>query len=150
MRSIILSLIGIWFLSGTMSAQKNLALSLLFAGEYNRNNQAVVVIVKGKKLEPYHLTLFHSIDVKNSEEDVKRFEKAVLADGRKAESSEIVKVGQKIVACYYQLPPEPNDSRKRNRFILFRKDGEDRATTIYLEGNTELDALIKIFINKNK
>ena len=144
----ILLLIGILFFSGIVAAQEALHIAPIFSGKYNRDDRAVVVILKGKKLEPYHLSLFHSITLKQSPEDVLLFEKAVLADGENAVNSEMVKSGTQVMACYYQLPPLDKD--KPDRFILFRKVNKDSATLIYLEGKTSLENLIKIFINKKK
>lgn len=131
-------------------AQKGLNVSTLFSGEYNKNSNAVVVIMKGRELESYKLSFFHSISVKNSEYDVAKFEKAVLADGKNAVNSKVIKNGNKVLAAYYQLPPALNSDKDANRFILFHKENSGNATIIYLEGKTDLDALIKIFINKKK
>ena len=129
-------------------AQKGLNIEPVFSGEYNDKEQAVVIYLKGKKLKPYHLDIFYSVSIQDSQDDVLKFEKAVLADGRNASNSEIIKSGNKTLACYYQLPPDKKDGP--NRFILFRKKCSESATLIYMEGNTELDSLINIFINKKK
>lgn len=146
----IIFLLFIALLTVNASAQKNLHVSPLFSGEYDRNENAIVVIVKGKKLEPYRLTLFHSISVNQSESDVSRFEKAVLKDAQSADDSQIIKAGNQIAACYYQLPPAQNDQDGPNRFILFKKTAKDAAILIYLEGRTQLDDLIKRFMTPQK
>lgn len=116
----------------------------------SRNPNAIVEILKGKKLKPYRLTLFHSIVIEKSPADVALFEKAVLADGSAAADAQVVKARNGLVACYYQLPPGRGDPDGPNRFILFRKDGDRSTTLIYLEGRTELDQPIKLFINKKR
>ena len=72
----------------------------------------------------------------------------VSTDSRKAENSETVKSGNNTIAGYYQLPPAAPDGE--NRFILFRKTSPHDATLIYLEGQTQLDKLINLFINKKQ
>lgn len=96
-------------------AQKGLNIEPVFSGEYNDKEQAVVIYLKGKKLKPYHLDIFYSVSIQDSQDDVLKFEKAVLADGRNASNSEIIKSGNKTLACYYQLPPD----KKMVRTVLF-------------------------------
>ena len=127
-------------------AQEGLAVTPLFSGKYNTDKQAVVVLIKGSKLKDYNLSLFHSISVTDRPDDVALFEAAVHADSRKADNSETVKSGDNTVAGYYQLPPA--SPGKKNRFILFRKTSPGEATLIYLEGDTQLDKLINLFIRK--
>lgn len=129
-------------------AQEGLAIASLFSGQYNRDKQAVVVHIKGKKLEQYHLSLFRSIALTDRPDDVALFEAAVRSDSSKAENSETVKSGDNTVAGYYQLPPASPGGE--NRFILFRKLSPGDATLIYLEGRTQLDRLINLFIKKKQ
>ncbi|HIY48369.1 MAG TPA: hypothetical protein H9834_00920 [Candidatus Barnesiella excrementavium] len=129
-------------------AQEGLAIAPLFSGQYNYDKQAVVVHIKGKKLERYHLSLFRSITLTDRPDDVALFEAAVRSDSSKAENSETVKSGDNTVAGYYQLPPA--SSGEENRFILFRKLSPGDATLIYLEGRTQLDRLINLFIKKKQ
>lgn len=130
-------------------AQSGLSVAQFFDGRFHKSEHAVVTLMKGKKLTPYNLSLFHSISLDNSPEEVKRIEKAVLNDKSKARQVELVSAENKIMACYLQLPPENPDSGP-NRFILFRTPDNQKATLIYMEGDTDLDSLIKIFINKKK
>lgn len=143
-------LIGCLLLGSTpvCLAQKGLAIAPLFSGRYNHDKQAVVVVIKGKKLKPYNLSLFHSLSITNRPDDVALFEAAVRSDGAKAENSETVKSGNNTIAGYYQLPPSSPGGE--NRFILFRKLSPDNATLIYLEGHTRLDQLINLFIKKKQ
>ena len=100
-----------------------------------------------KAVDPY-LSLFRSIAITDRPDDVALFEAAVRADSSKANNSETVKSGNNTIAGYYQLPPASPGGE--NRFILFRKLSPDDATLIYLEGHTQLDRLIKLFINKKQ
>lgn len=130
-------------------AQTDLAISRFFDGKYNKSEQAIVTLLKGKKLIPYNLSLFHSISLENSPDDIKQFEMAVMKDKEKAKQVELINAENKVLACYLQLPPATSGS-KQNRFILFRSPAPDQATLIYMEGDTDLNSLIKIFITKKK
>ena len=89
-----------------------------------------------------------AVSITDRPDDVTLFEAAVSTDSRKAENSETVKSGNNTIAGYYQLPPAAPDGE--NRFILFRKTSPHDATLIYLEGQTQLDKLINLFINKKQ
>ncbi len=136
------------FIGHAACAQEGLAVAPLFSGQYNKDKHAIVVVIKGKKLEPYNLSLFHSIAINDKPDDVALFEAAVLTDSHKAINSETVKSNGNTIAGYYQLPPASPD--KENRFILFRKLSPGSATLIYLEGDTELEKLITLFIHKKQ
>ena len=144
---IFISCIFLW-IGNICHAQKGLAIAPLFSGKYDKDEQAIVVLLKGKTLHPYGLSLFHSISITDRPDDVTLFEAAVSTDSRKAENSETVKSGNNTIAGYYQLPPAVPDGE--NRFILFRKTSPHDATLIYLEGQTQLDKLINLFINKKQ
>ena len=130
---IFISCIFLW-IGNICHAQKGLAIAPLFSGKYDKDEQAIVVLLKGKTLHPYGLSLFHSISITDRPDDVTLFEAAVSTDSRKAENSETVKSGNNTIAGYYQLPPAVPDGE--NRFILFRKTSPHDATLIYLEGQT--------------
>ena len=131
---IFISCIFLW-IGNICHAQKGLAIAPLFSGKYDKDEQA-------------GLSLFHSISITDRPDDVTLFEAAVSTDSRKAENSETVKSGNNTIAGYYQLPPAVPDGE--NRFILFRKTSPHDATLIYLEGQTQLDKLINLFINKKQ
>ena len=124
---IFISCIFLW-IGNICHAQKGLAIAPLFSGKYDKDEQAIVVLLKGKTLHPYGLSLFHSISITDRPDDVKS--------------------GNNTIAGYYQLPPAAPDGE--NRFILFRKTSPHDATLIYLEGQTQLDKLINLFINKKQ
>ncbi len=128
-------------------AQKGLAIEkILNDRKYINNSNSVVVIIKGDKLKKYNLSFFHSVTVSNWPGEIRRMENAVLEDGKRADHSETVSNKNNTVACYYQLPAT-KETKGRNRFILFHRKNTE-AVLIYLEGKTELEKLIKTFINK--
>lgn len=131
-------------------AQKGLHVEPLFDGSYEKNPKAVTVDVRGKRLKSYGLTLFRSITVHDAPHDADRMAAAALADGQGAVNSEVVKRGKALVAGYYQLPPRHGKGKGSNRFVLFRRLEEGAATLIYLEGETELEKLIRLFVKPKK
>lgn len=137
------------FIALYASAQKDLSVSQFFDGKFNKSEKAIVTLLKGKKLTLYNLSVFHSISINSSPTVVQQFTDAVLSDKEKANQVEIVYSGDKVLACYLQLDPLSDDS-EQNRFILFRSPDNDSATLIYMEGKTDLDELIKLFITKKK
>ena len=56
---IFISCIFLW-IGNICHAQKGLAIAPLFSGKYDKDEQAIVVLLKGKTLHPYGLSLFHS------------------------------------------------------------------------------------------
>ncbi len=151
LRAILTGMCLVWMCLPAAFAQKGLNIErILKDNSYKDNNNAVVIIVKGKKLKPYNLTYFHSVTLNNLPKDANRFEEAVRNDEPQATRVEEMKAGNNLVSCYYQLPPLKEEEDSPNRFILFRRTGKGDATLIYLEGQTQLDALIKEFIHKKK
>ncbi|MGL5227618.1 MAG: DUF6108 family protein [Bacteroidales bacterium] len=137
------------FISLYASAQKDLSVSQFFDGKFNKSEKAIVTLLKGKKLTLYNLSVFHSITINDSPAIVQQFTDAVLSDKEMANQVEIVYAGDRVLACYLQLAPVSDDAGQ-NRFILFRSPNKDSATLIYMEGETDLDELIKLFITKKK
>ncbi len=118
-----------------------------FDGRYNKSDNAVVTYLKGKKIKDYRLSLFHSITLTQATEDIILFNTTVLNDKKHAVKIEEIYSQNKLRACYMQFDPI-NENSTLNRFILYKADQEN-AILIYMEGDTTLEQLIKIFINKN-
>ena len=113
---IFISCIFLW-IGNICHAQKGLAIAPLFSGKYDKDEQAIVVLLKGKTLHPYGLSLFHSISITDRPDDVTLFEAAVSTDSRKAENSETVKSGNNTID-HLPSPMEKTDlfcSVKRHR-----------------------------------
>ncbi|MBP8776627.1 MAG: hypothetical protein KBH23_01370 [Bacteroidaceae bacterium] len=125
--------------------QDRLNIERFFSHKY-RNSHAIMVEIKGEQLEAYRLSLYKSLEIKQQQGEVNSIEQAVQADAKSACRSQEVRVAGKIVSAYYQL--SPIRERGPNRFILLRKETNDTAVLIYLEGYTELKKLIQIFLNK--
>jgi hypothetical protein len=147
MKRLLIFLLALWGTSSLLLAQKGLQVGPLFDGRYNASEKAVVSILKGKELDSYNLTLFHSITLTDSRNDVTRFEQAVLLDSKAATQIEMVNQKGQLRFCYFQLPPEGGKG-KINRFVLFRKYSDTQATLIYMEGPTTLKSIIQLFVSK--
>ena len=114
---IFISCIFLW-IGNICHAQKGLAIAPLFSGKYDKDEQAIVVLLKGKTLHPYGLSLFHSISITDRPDDVTLFEAAVSTDSRKAENSETVIPLPDITSYHLPSPMEKTDlfcSVKRHR-----------------------------------
>ena len=85
---IFISCIFLW-IGNICHAQKGLAIAPLFSGKYDKDEQAIVVLLKGKTLHPYGLSLFHSISITDRPDDVTLFEAAVSTDSRKQRNRKI-------------------------------------------------------------
>ena len=58
---IFISCIFLW-IGNICHAQKGLAIAPLFSGKYDKDEQAIVVLLKGKTLHPYGLCLLYTSD----------------------------------------------------------------------------------------
>ena len=146
MRILKLILLNVMILSSFAIKAQSLESAIHFDGRYNKSDKAVVTYLKGKKIKDYNLSVFHSIAINESSEDVEKMNNTILNDIKKATQVEQIYSQNTLKACYMQFNPD-DKSPDLNRFLLYKSDN-DNAVIIYLEGNTSLDQLIKIFINK--
>lgn len=131
-----------------VAAQKGLHIAPYLSMDYSKKHEATYTSVKGDQLREWHLTLFKSISLSHAPQEAARIARDAQADGAAADQSEEVKKGDRLMACYYQLPPPEGKKNAPNRFVLFRRTEAGAATLIYIEGYTDLDKLIKLFIHK--
>lgn len=133
------------FVSG-LWAQDGLNIAQLFDGRYKQEANAIEVLVKGRKLEPYKLTLFRSLTVKNDPEKFDRIEELVTRDGRQALDKETGMIGGKLYYGFFRLPPKG----KSYRYLFFRNSSlrtveSDEVTVVYMEGYATLEELKQLF-----
>lgn len=126
--------------------QEGLYVSRLFDGQYKRQTNAIEVLVKGHKLEPYNLTLFRSLTVKNSPKEFQQIEELVVQDGLQALDKETGMIGGKLYYGFYRLPPKG----ERYRYLFFRNSSlrkveSDEVTVVYMEGYATLEELKQMF-----
>lgn len=146
MRRVILLVIVAALTVPELKAQEGLSISRLFDGRYKKETNAVEVLVKGKKLEPYKLTLFRSLTVKDAPEEFEQIEKLVTADAQQALDKETGMIGGKLYYGFYHLPPK-ND---QYRYLFFRNSSlrkveANEVTVVYMEGHTTLEELKNMF-----
>jgi len=133
-------------LSASVKAQDNLATGHIFSNISSICSQNDQVHMTGKSVEQYGLTLFRSVLAKESPSAVGKMRNAALEDGKMAVNQKTIVRDGETVACYYQLPPSGESGD--NRFVLFRQMDEKSAMLIYMEGETTLDKIVNIKLNK--
>ncbi|MGL5272938.1 MAG: DUF6108 family protein [Phocaeicola sp.] len=137
-------------------AQDGLQINVLFDGRYRNNTHTVEILMKGRKLSGYNLTLFRSITLKeelfdmHSEETIKHIklmEQLIAKDTEKVISKETALVGGALYYGFFQLP---SSSSNLHRYLFYRnnslsKHGKREVTLIYMEGESTLNQLKEQF-----
>lgn len=133
-------------MSAMANAQDGLAIDRIFGNVSAICRQHEQVNMAGKNVEQYGLTLFKSLVSKNSASAVGQMRNAALEDGKIATTQKTIVRDGETVACYYQLPPAEEGGV--NRFVLFRQMDSNTAMLIYMEGETTLDKIVNIKLNR--
>lgn len=129
---IILILLGLCL---DVQAQKGLAIGAAFDELAVKKNVTEVVVGAGR-LKKYHLSLYHSLEVRNpSATERERMEELLRKDAQQAvlreESS-----GHKL----YELP-----SRKGMHYYIFYRNSSQSLILIYIEGKASLKQIESYF-----
>lgn len=129
-------------------AQKGMAVEKVFDGRYRNNVNAVEVIVKGRKLKSYGLTVFHSLTLTDLPEDAKNIAAMVMADGKKAADKEVGLVHGKLYYGFYLFRNKGEGAPCR--YLFFRDSSVRNAankemTVVYMEGSSSISELKKMF-----
>lgn len=130
-----------------LAAQKGLPVEELFDGSYRKKTNAVEVVVMGKELAPYHLTLFRSLTVTDAPEEFKRIEMLVRQTGADALDKEEGSYAGKLYYGFYCLPAQGT----RNRYLFYRnaslkkEEEKNEVTVVYMEGYATLEELKGMF-----
>lgn len=148
MKRIIFTFIFILANTFNLSAQKGLAVAKLLDGHIPYYI-ATRVWVEGRELQPYKLSLYRSMTVKENVEAVNAMERAVLADATQAQSKEIGHVGNRLYYAFLCLTGGKNNQL---RYIFYRNaalrsGGNEEATLVYMEGRATMDELQQMFKN---
>ena len=138
----------ILFLSTIMPvfAQETLQVERLF-DTYRKHPHAVELLVKGKELKSFNLTLFRSLTMSKDAAARKRIEEAVLADTKDAVDKEEGMLGGRLYYGFYCL----SSSGKKNRYLFYRNSAlrantsADESIVIYMEGYASLEELKRMF-----
>ena len=137
------------------SAQKNLHIAPLFKSSGPYSNGAKEVWVEGRELKAYKLTLYRSLTYERTDAADNHFDQLtadietwVKADSHDAYSKEMGNLGGHLYYAFLALPPE--QSKSACRYIIYRnaslrEGGKQEVTIIYMEGNTSISELKKMF-----
>ena len=128
-------------------AQKGLHVAQLFDGRYHKRKDATEVLMKGRQLSVYKLTLFRSITLGPQSSNAAAIEPLVKADGRSAIDKEVTTRGGRLAVAFYQLP----SVGKTRRYLYYSNTGaasgsaSSQISLIYMEGTATLDELKRSF-----
>lgn len=141
---ILLALLAV--LTVPVCAQKGLAVAQLFDGRYKDRAGATEVLVKGRQLKAYDLTLFRSLTLRATDAETRRIEQLVRTDARHAADKETAAHGGRLYYGFYRFPPADG----RQRYLFYRNNalaGNASAglIVVYLEGSATPDQLKQMF-----
>lgn len=135
-------------LSLPLCAQEGLHIAPLFNGQFRDDRHATEVLMKGRKLAPYKLTLFRSLTLNTGRVDVGKIERLIRADGSSAIDKEVGMRGGRLFYGFYQLKPAGHT----RRYLFYRnnslKPGGGHTATltvIYMEGSATIDEIKRTF-----
>ena len=122
-------------------AQKGMHVEALFDGRFKQDKRAVEVLIKGKELKKYHLTLFRSLTVTDAPTLSKEIEALVNQDAETAVDKEVGKVGTRLYYgffCFRYL-------FYRNTSVVPNSNKKPEVTVVYMEGQVTLEELKQMF-----
>lgn len=142
----IIWLIGFCLCCIWAGAQEGLQVAQLFDGRFAHRKDAVEVLVKGRKLKPYKLTLFRSLTFRADSAEQRRVEQWVEADAARATDRESGTVGGRLYYGFFRLPGTESSSR----YLFFKNaartsSGRAEITLVYMEGEATLEELKRMF-----
>ena len=145
MKHLILSIL-LFALPMIMKAQSELETVQLIKNISEVSKHVDQVHMEGRSLSAYGLSLFDSVLEHKSGKVVEKMRAAAIADGKTAVDNKTIVKNGVVVAAYYQLPPATTGTD--NRFVLFREMENGGAMLIYMEGETTLNKIVNIQINR--
>ena len=120
--------------------------------KFDRADGVVSVNLSGNLLKAYDLTLYRSLVFDNVAPQEKEVELRIRHDaksGQVVNRQEIVQNGS-LRSAYYELSPVSRNRRKVNRFLLYKRTKENKATVVYVEGNIDAEQLMDILYRDKK
>ncbi|MBQ1908864.1 MAG: hypothetical protein II645_04330 [Bacteroidaceae bacterium] len=110
-------------------------------GEFSVLPNATEVRISGKKLKPYQLTNFHSIEVRQPQnEQMRHAESLVLSDARTAVAREEDRSNGRLHYGFYELPTDG----RLHTYIFYRANAQ-KLTLIHIEGKASMEELKAYF-----
>ena len=127
-----------------LSAQTGLAVQEAFR-HYAVRSDVTEVLIEGSRLKPYHLSLFHSIEIQDaSHGEADHIVSLIRRDTVRCVSSEGRLSAGPAASAFFEIPGR----RNLHRYIFYRCSDE-RVTLIYIEGRAAM-AELKRFFKKSK
>lgn len=129
-------------------AQKGMHVEALFDSRFKQDKRAVEVLIKGKELKKYHLTLFRSLTVTDAPTLSKEIEALVSQDAETAVDKEVGKVGTRLYYGFFCFPPKNESYRYlfyRNTSVVPNSNKKSEVTVVYMEGQVTLEELKQMF-----
>lgn len=144
MKSVWIMIVMVALLGGEAAiAQKGLYVASLFDGRFRHDKHCMELLVKGKPLKPYGLTLFHSLTFGHESPDLPLVSKLVAKDAQQAVDKEEAVVAGRVSYGYYRFPALKN-KRTPLRYLVYHQ-GVEKTILIYIEGYTRIEQLKKLF-----
>lgn len=130
-------------------AQQGLEIASLFGSKFPAHGFAKEVMLTGKHVKQYKLTLFRSITLDDAHADGALVETKVRADAAHAVEKEVGYKGSRLYYGFFRLPPARKGGP--NRFIFYRnnalrKDRKPTLTLVYMEGSARMEDLRRTFM----
>lgn len=129
-------------------AQKGMHVESLFGGRFKQDKRAVEVLIKGKELKKYHLTLFRSLTVTDAPALSEEIEALVSQDATSAVDKEVGTVGKRLYYGFYCFSARDESYRYlfyRNAAIAPGGSKKPEVTVVYMEGQVTLEELKQLF-----
>ena len=129
-----------------LCAQRGLQIAQLFDGRFKHDKQCVELLVKGRSLKPYDLTLFRSLTFDKHAKVLPQVEALVNQDAHKSVDKEVGLVDGRLSYGFYRFPPEKG-VKGPHRYIVYRRT-EKQTMLVYMEGYTDIDKLKKMLVKQ--
>lgn len=129
-------------------AQKGMHVEDLFGSRFKYDKQAVEVLIKGRELKKYHLTLFRSLTITDEPAVSEEIEALVGLDAQTAVDKEVGKVGKRLYYGFYCFPAQDDNYRYlfyRNAAVAPGNSKKMEVTVVYMEGKITLEELKRMF-----
>ena len=144
----LLTLLLISIGSLSLAAQSGFHIGPLFGNRYQNRKDATEVLLRGKRVKPYKLTLFRSLTLQPQGREATTLEQLVLKDGQTAIDKEVSLRNGHVYYAFYQLPMAKGQKRYlffRNNALAPTRSQKADLTLIYMEGSATLSELKQYF-----
>ena len=141
----LLFILAMCFMANLAYAQKNMEIEPLFKGTERARYGFSAIVIEGKSLKKYNLTIFKSITTTKARL-FDELEGMVEKDSKEAIDKECGYINGKLYYGFYQFKPDNG----KYRYIFYRNsslrdDEPDEVTIVYMEGYPTLEELKKMF-----